>query len=387
MKTKTNMKNRIRRISKKGGKMIDSGGYGCVFSPALKCKNKTRKKGYITKLMTKKYGLAEYNDMKKITSILKKIPRNADFFVGPEITKCQVEPLTKDDMENIESCKPLKKGNIDPLEINKHLSKTLALNFLHGGKTILKFAKSVKTILDIKKFNMSMIDLLQNGIVPLNDGQAIHSDIKESNMLIDSDYKVRLIDWGLSGTMNNKISIHDRPLQYNLPYSTLLIDKYTVEDINHFLNKIDKVDKHLMKNIAMEIMNMALHERELSVFLVILHTYVFDYNPNHASDHVKNSVIDYLTNILMNFTETRKGKYEFNRDKYVRNIFRKNIDVYGFLTCYLEVAEELQHSSDAKILTFTKNVKKLAKKYLYSDSFASEVIPIDLLIDDLNGLC
>ena len=32
----------MKRYTKKrkGGKAIDSGGFGCVFSPALKCKNK-----------------------------------------------------------------------------------------------------------------------------------------------------------------------------------------------------------------------------------------------------------------------------------------------------------------------------------------------------------
>ncbi len=394
MKIKTKMKNTTRSHSnlvrshvRKGGKMIDSGGYGCVFSPALKCKKKTRKKNHVTKLLVKKHGLSEYNDLKKINVILKKIPQSTDYFVGPEMTKCQVEPLTKDDMENIESCKPLRKGNIDPLEVNKNLQRVIALNFIHGGKTILKYAKSVKSIQDLKKFNVSMIELLKNGIIPLNENGVIHSDIKESNMLIDNDYKIRLIDWGLSGMITNtKIDIHNRPLQYNLPYSTILIDKYTVEDVNHFLNKVDKVDKSIMKNIATEVLNIALSERELSVFLVILHTYVFDYNTNHASDQVKNSIIEYLTNILINFTENKKGKYEFNRDKYVKEIYRKNVDIYGFLTCYLEVAEELQNTSDVKLLGFTKNMKLLVKKYLYGDSFASEVIPVDILVDDLKRL-
>ena len=35
----------------KGGKMIDSGGYGCVFYPALLCKNKTTRRNGVSKLM------------------------------------------------------------------------------------------------------------------------------------------------------------------------------------------------------------------------------------------------------------------------------------------------------------------------------------------------
>lgn len=378
---------KTRKNNIEGGKMIDSGGYGCVFSPALKCKNKSRRKGYVSKLLTKKYGIAEYNELKKINNILKKIPNHKSYFVGPEVYKCHVEPLTSEDKENIETCKPMKKGNIEPTEINKNLKKVLALNFINGGKTIIKFAKSVESVEDFKKFNLAMIDALQNGIVPLNEKNVMHADLKESNMLIDMNFKVRLIDWGLSGTiLKNKISIHDRPLQYNLPYSTLIVDKYTVENVNKFLRSVEKIDKYVVNKIAEEVLNVALSEREMSLFLVILHTYVFDYSDEHASDKVKKSIVDYLTNILINFIENKNGKYFFNREKYIKEVYRNNVDVYGFLTCYLEVAEELQNSSDVKILSFTKNIKKLAKKYLYNDSFASEAIPIDILVDDLKTL-
>ena len=35
-----------------GGKVLDSGGFGCVFKPSLKCKGQNRIPGYISKLMT-----------------------------------------------------------------------------------------------------------------------------------------------------------------------------------------------------------------------------------------------------------------------------------------------------------------------------------------------
>ena len=45
---KNNRKTR-KKSKNKGGKAIDSGGFGCVFSPALKCSNKPRTDG-ISKL-------------------------------------------------------------------------------------------------------------------------------------------------------------------------------------------------------------------------------------------------------------------------------------------------------------------------------------------------
>ena len=57
-----------------GGKVIASGGFGCVFSPALKCKGvKIRRgKNRISKLLTKKHALKEYNE---IQIIKKKLSR------------------------------------------------------------------------------------------------------------------------------------------------------------------------------------------------------------------------------------------------------------------------------------------------------------------------
>ena len=53
------------RKNRKGGKVIASGGFGCVFSPALKCQGKkSRGKNMISKLLTKKHALSEYNEIK-----------------------------------------------------------------------------------------------------------------------------------------------------------------------------------------------------------------------------------------------------------------------------------------------------------------------------------
>ena len=46
---------------RKGGKPINSGGYGCIFKPALKCKGKTKRENGISKLMTKEHADSEYD--------------------------------------------------------------------------------------------------------------------------------------------------------------------------------------------------------------------------------------------------------------------------------------------------------------------------------------
>ena len=64
MKTRKH-KRKQKQKYKRGGKVIASGGFGCVFSPALKCQGKTsRGKNRISKLLTKKHAQDEYDEIK-----------------------------------------------------------------------------------------------------------------------------------------------------------------------------------------------------------------------------------------------------------------------------------------------------------------------------------
>ena len=59
------------RKYKRGGKVIASGGFGCVFSPALKCQGATkREKNKISKLMTERHAQQEYKEIDNIKQII-----------------------------------------------------------------------------------------------------------------------------------------------------------------------------------------------------------------------------------------------------------------------------------------------------------------------------
>ena len=50
-----------------GGSAIASGGFGCVFNPSIKCKNKKTKKNHVSKLMLTKLAEDEIKDSKKLS--------------------------------------------------------------------------------------------------------------------------------------------------------------------------------------------------------------------------------------------------------------------------------------------------------------------------------
>lgn len=104
-KNKRKYKNTSKTIltsSKKlaiGGKVIASGGFGCVFDPALKCQGKkTRGKNRITKLLTKKHALIEYNEIIEFKKKLDKIPNYQNYFLIDDFNICKPAKLSASDL-------------------------------------------------------------------------------------------------------------------------------------------------------------------------------------------------------------------------------------------------------------------------------------------------
>ena len=87
----------------KAGKTIGSGGFGCVFRPALKCKGvNERESNKISKVMTSNNALDEYNQIMLLKDILEKIPNYSNYFIIDGLTICHPDKLTSSDLINFE---------------------------------------------------------------------------------------------------------------------------------------------------------------------------------------------------------------------------------------------------------------------------------------------
>ena len=67
-----------------GGKIIASGGFGCIFKPALKCENNPKNSdnvNKISKLMTTKHAKDEYKQIEIYNNLLKIIPNYENYFL------------------------------------------------------------------------------------------------------------------------------------------------------------------------------------------------------------------------------------------------------------------------------------------------------------------
>ena len=232
-----NKKTRKKRKNK-SAKAIDSGGYGCIFSPALKCSNKKTRTNGISKLSFIQNSNVEWNVLKDVKNMLSKIPNYNEYFLISNISTCIPDKLTTSDKENFNKCSSLEESGYNATNINDNLNKFKIINMPYGGVNldhIIDF-----NVLPFKELNSLLQKLLVNGIIPMNKLKIYHFDIKSSNILYNNN-KVKIIDFGEMGiSTNTKIVpsiLFNRAIQYNSPFSRILYDSYVSENLRKFFIK------------------------------------------------------------------------------------------------------------------------------------------------------
>jgi len=411
--------------NKQGGKVLASGGFGCVFTPALKCIGKTKRdKNKISKLMTNKHAKEEYDELIYVNSKLHVIPNYKNYFLIDDFTLCKPAKLTKDDLKNYRECGALEKDGITKKNINDSLDKLLAINMPYGGNTVEDFIISNKHHTKLIELNDKLLELLKNGILQMNKKHIYHSDIKASNILIlmhdgnanGDNMKVRLIDWSLTVEYipfkNNKFPTNwkNRPLQFNVPFSIILFTDLFFDSYSNFLYKNGKSTKK--KELLFEFMKNYLHlwmkERGQGHYKYInkIMYMLFKYDVMKTNEYDNNKslkdnsnlkkfieinytipcIINYLVAILINFTKF-KDDGSLNLRYYLDNVFINIIDVWGFIISYLPLYELLfenyNNLTENQLLIFTK-LKYIFLKYLYEPQ--NELINLENLENNLKEI-
>ena len=341
-----------RSRNRNGGKVIASGGFGCVFRPAIKCKTHKNYPDYITKLMTRKHAVAEYDEINIFKKILNHIPNYTNYFLVDGFTLCEPNTLTSEDLKNYkEKCKALQKDNITPYNINSSLEKVLALNMPDGGKDVGDYIDDNKSENKLIQLNNSLIELLLKGIIPMNKSHIYHCDIKESNVLVkEKDWNslyTRLIDWGLSCEYKNSNSIPKqltrRPFQYNVPYSIILFNKEFITKYTKYIKKHTNISYFHIREFVINFILIWMNIRgpgHLKVIniqmkkLFINQLPVLDIKNKEIFIEYKftyHYIIEYITKILEKYTKNNKI---YLKD-YFDEVFIKNIDIWGFTMIYM----------------------------------------------------
>lgn len=407
--TKTH-KNRTKysNASLKGGKVIGSGGFGCIFKPALKCKSGSTSKTQgdnITKLMKRKYAIKEKMEVMKFNKLLKNIPNYSNYFLVDGFSLCEPAPLSREDLERFnEKCNALRKMGLNDENINEResLGQLSALNMPYGGVDVSKFINEHWYNADhMVELNNSLIQLLERGIVPMNAVGVFHCDLKSSNILAreeDGVLRTRLIDWGLSTSYSAGQPIPkvltNRPFQYNVPFSNILFTSLFTKMYKAFLEKHPTPDYYTLRTFVINYVLEWVEKRgpgHLKTMNGIFKN-LFEHELGNMEDSFKGELIEYdftfyfifeyITKILVAFTKNGK----FDSKTYLSQVFLKNIDLWGLVVSYVPIIEDIL-SAHKKLTSVQLGILNKIKELLLVVIDASDK-PIDVeeLVIKLKGL-
>ena len=411
------------------GQAIAAGGFGCVFRPAIKCESsadiaKQGRHNYISKIMKSRYASEEMEEVNRFLPVIKTIPNNSKYFLLDGIFKCRPGSLTSSDKKNLNSkCNNLTKEGINASNINNNLSRIQALNIPDGGVAVrkameglaIKFLRGDKE--EEKRFghlNNSMIRTLKNAIVPMNKKGIIHCDLKGDNMLVDAEKLgrgepyVKVIDWGLGGKFNpsdkNTVpeAVKNRPIQFNAPWGVILFDEVAIRQAKNSMSLTFAGDS-IYKILAYKIIEKSnLYSPGHTAYLT---QYLFPdlSNPfirldsvdkpegfaGNSSSDVKKTlfangiIVTHIQRVLEKFYNP--STRSFNEKAYFHEVYRWNVDVWGFLMAYIEVLTKAASNSysryrDNYSLQLLANI---VYKYCLSANYAAEKIPVKQLEKEL----
>jgi serine/threonine protein kinase len=207
-------------------KLIDQGGFGCVFYPGIECDGSISKNPkYISKLHKKEYQVAnEYN----VGKMVSQIPLY-EYYFAPIVSMCNID-IAKIDKRERDMCRVIsrKKSNSKFVIMKMPYIQNVSLEKYITNSNIEK-KETITYILDLYKFLLHSLKMLnQRGI--------IHFDFKRQNFLIDVKTKNPIIiDFGLSIPIKNlgPETYTKYFYMYNASYYIWCIDIHIINYVIH----------------------------------------------------------------------------------------------------------------------------------------------------------
>ena len=357
-------------------RIIAFGGSGCVFSPALGFKSSSNT---VSKLMKNREANKEYENIVQIRSKLFDISDFEDYFLLDAV-KCKPEPLTKLELEEFSTkCKNLF-PNIE--NINESIDEFTVLNMPNGGLSIDDYIYNDGSFQKIYDVHQGLARLLVKGVIPMNQMNIFHCDIKDSNVLIDSEKKIRLIDWGLYAEYlpgSFPQVWRNRPIQFNVPFSVILFtdsfhQKYKSED-----------DEEKLKPFVTEYVKSWIGTGHYDFIKGIIKL-LFLNSGQLTESEIEPQLMEYIVNYIV------KIRIHFKEDwlrEYLDNVFTKIVDIWGIILAYYPILEVLSNSysklSKGEIKIFNQ-LQFIFVNYLYEPDKPYEPIDMAGLFLDLDIL-
>jgi serine/threonine protein kinase len=405
--------------SRRGGEALASGGFGCIFKPALRCKGSDTRINGVSKMSIEEHGKQEMSEITIIKDRLKKIKDYQKHYLL-DVDMCKPEKLTDDDMKHFDKkCYALTRYNINEKNVNSRIGRLTILNMPDAGTDLKDWLVSDDKITKERMFILNEVvsAMITKGVRPMNEAGVIHHDLKDRNIMIDKQLNARIIDWGLAGVVKDNTNtntntktktntipseIMNRPLQFNTPFSSMMLSDEFKMNYATFLQRV-KDDDVLFNRV--NIRNYVVNE-----YLIKLARYYGYYDDNvvlfkmifspgisdetFLPDVKKDNLIEYgyylyylsnyITDILMKFTN---DKLEFDVNKYFSEVYLFNSDIFGLMTVYYNFFEINLEKIDLPLETkkkYLNRIRTMLVENIYTNG--GEKIDIIKLTKDIKAL-
>ena len=87
----------------------------------------------------------------------------------------------------------------------------------------------------------------------------------------------------------------------------------------------------------------------------------------------KNILFNYLTEILFKYINKKNN---FDKNKYFKEVYRKNIDIWGFIMCYIEIPLKYNSPWDYEL---PSKILEIVFKYCIDKQYSIKPIPINTI--------
>jgi Protein kinase domain len=331
---------KVTRRRRKGGVPIFAGAQGCVFKPALKCKDGRRdiRDGNISKLEERASAEAEMREYDKIKQHLGKI-KNYERYFSMKARLCEPDVLEPRDLANFDKvCINMERAKISAANVNANLGKLRMINMPDLGVDLKQWMEQTPLNAHrIIQLNDHISKLLIYAVVPMNRLGVIHNDLKSENVMIDRNNNARIIDWGLAGITTPQQVIPARhfmnnPVTFNRPFSTMVISPKTCELYDSVVLKsafsptVEQL-KHFTR---------AVYKEYVAAYDINGHNYLqYIFNSMFGSSEdegLLDAVATYNAEILHHFTDLAQRKFRLR--EYFSNVYRYNTDVWGLMSVF-----------------------------------------------------
>ena len=337
-------------MTKKGGKAIAAGAYGCVFRPRLKCENDNDNDNNtgVSKLMENDEANEEMDEIEKINKNIKDIPNAENHFMINNINMCKPKRLTEEDKVDFDlKCKNFVDDQgryVSASNVNNMLNDLSIINMPDLGIDLHNYISSNVPFTDenFKKFNRMMINLIKNGVVPMNENNVIHHDLKDQNVMVDNNDNTIIVDWGFAGVSSPQEiipkNIMNRPFQFNTPFSSMLINskfKKNYKDIcnNNVAKNLSRAENiELIKFLyARHVRGKRGHENYLTELI----------NKMDPSKNFVDLMANYNADVLDNFVKD----CNFDMEDYFTKVYIFNCDVWGICSTFFKFLTNREYMS------------------------------------------